>query len=123
DDLAWAEPSPVISAAFARFAQVIEKHGAMALSTEVRNAVHAAVQNWNGSDPDMHNLWCEEAIANLTETDKSAGRLALLTALAPWRVDKTVVKAFSSSFPGDERLIAALAWSSFEAAKRTGSWL
>lgn len=123
DDMLWAEPSPVISAAFARFAHVIEKSGERSLSADVRKAVHTSVQNWYGSDPGMASIWLDEAITHLTEKDKAAGRLALLTALAPWRVDETVVRAFSSSFPGDDRLIAALAWSSFVAAKRVGSWL
>lgn len=123
DDLAWAEPSPVISGAFARFANVIEKYGELALSADVRKAVATTVQNWEGREPDMNNLWCEEAIAQLTETDKAAGRLALLTALAPYHVDESVVNAFTSTFPGDDRLIAALAWSSFTAARKIGSWL
>jgi AhpD family alkylhydroperoxidase len=122
-DLSWAQPSKTIAGAFARFAHSIERSGAFALSAEVRAMVGNAVEKWNGSDPGINNLWCEEAISPLGVTDKSAGRLVLLTALAPYRVDESTVHAFSASFPGDARLLSALAWSSFTAARRVGSWL
>jgi hypothetical protein len=123
DDMVWAGPSEVTAAAFARFACAIEKHGEQSLSRAVRATVEKTLLNWNGSEPEMHNEWLEQAIAPLTDADKSAGRLALLTALAPYRVDAKIVNAFSSHFQGDDRLIAALAWSSFSAARRVGSWL
>ena len=123
EELSWAQPSKPIAGAFARFAQSIERSGTLALSEEVRNVVSNSVGKWNGSDPGMDNGWCEEAISLLGVTDKTAGRLALLTALAPYRVDESTVHAFSASFPGDIRLLSALAWSSFTAARRVGSWL
>jgi AhpD family alkylhydroperoxidase len=123
DDLVWAQPSKPIAGAFARFAQAVEHSGTLALSAEVRNVVSNAVEKWNGSDPGMDNGWCEDVISPLGVTDKSAGRLALLTALAPYRVDESTVHAFSASFPGDSRLLSTLAWSSFTAARRVGSWL
>ena len=122
-DLFWAQPSKTIAGAFARFAHSIERSGAFALSAEVRAMVGNAVEKWNGSDPGINNLWCEEAISPLGVTDKTAGRLALLTALAPYRVDESAVHAFSDSFPGDDMLLSALAWSSFTAARKVGSWL
>ncbi len=123
DDLSWARSSKPIAGAFARFAQAVERSGSLALSLEVRTTVSNAVGNWNGSDPGMDNGWCEEVISPLGVTDKTAGRLALLTALAPYRVDESIVHAFSASFPGDARLLSALAWSSFTAAKKIGSWI
>ena len=123
DDLSWAQPSKPIAGAFARFAQSIEHSGSLSLSAEVRNVVSNAVEKWNGSDPGMGYGWCEEAIASLSEADKTAGRLALLAALAPHRIDETIIRAFSSHFPGDEKLLSALAWSSFTAAKKIGSWI
>ncbi len=122
-DLSWAQPSKPIAGAFARFAQSIERSGAMVLSAEVRNAVGNAVEKWNGSDPGIGNRWCEESISPLGTADKTAGRLALLTALAPYRVDETIIRGFSTHFPGDDKLLSALAWSSFTAAKRIGSWI
>lgn len=123
DDLLWAEPSPPIAAALSRFAQAIEQAANQTLSAETRAAVSCAVQKWIGETPALDNRWCEEAIASLDNADKHAGRLALLAALAPHRIDETIVRAFSSHFPGDRSLLSALAWGSFTAARRVSSWL
>ena len=71
----------------------------------------------------MHTEWLEEALAELQEGEKAVAKLALLTALAPYRVDEKTVRGFSMHFPGDKRLISALAWSSFTASRKIGSWL
>jgi AhpD family alkylhydroperoxidase len=123
DDLLWAKPSPPIAAAFSRFAQAIEQAANQTLSAETRAAVSCAVQKWTGETPALDNRWCEEVIASLDNADKHAGRLALLAALAPHRIDETIVRAFSSHFPGDRRLLSALAWGSFTAARKVGTWL
>ncbi|TLU82419.1 MAG: alkylhydroperoxidase [Chlorobium sp.] len=123
EDLLWAKPSPSIAEAFARFAQVVENAGTLALPQEVRTIVNHAVQEWQGNDQELDNRWCEEAIACLDDANKCAGRLALLTALAPWRVSETIVRDFSSYFAGDNLLVSALAWSSFSAARKIGTWL
>ncbi len=59
----------------------------------------------------------------LDEKSKAIGRLVLLTALAPYQVDEEVVNTFSTHITGDERLMGALAWGSFTAARRIGAWL
>jgi hypothetical protein len=102
---------------------VIEEAGKRALSDEVRSSVLNAAQYWNGSDQGIDNKWYDKAMAPLTVMDIAAGRLALLTAFAPYRVDETIIGAFSTRYPGDDLLIAALAWSSFTAARRIGTWL
>jgi AhpD family alkylhydroperoxidase len=123
EDFSWAKASLEVSQAYACFAKAIEDCGAISLSQEVRTRVSNAVQQWNGEDHGIESGWLDEAIANLGEGEQDAGRLALLTALAPWRVDEKIVQNFSFHLPGDERLVAALAWSSFTAARKIGSWL
>lgn len=123
DDLFRIKPSPTIAAAFSRFTQAIEQAGTTTLSAETRAAINQVLQKWLGESPTLDNRWCEDAIVSLGEADKTAGRLALLAALAPHRVDETVVSAFSSNFPGDRMLLSALAWGSFAAAKRIASWI
>ena len=123
EDLSWAKTSPAIAGAFARFAKSIEQAGTTSLSDNVRASVKKTLSNWNGSDPEMHTEWLEEALAELQEGEKAVAKLALLTALAPYRVDVKTVRGFSMHFPGDKRLISALAWSSFTASRKIGSWL
>jgi hypothetical protein len=50
-------------------------------------------------------------------------KLILLGALAPHQVDECVIAAFRKILPDDSQLIEALAWGSFTAARRVGSWL
>jgi AhpD family alkylhydroperoxidase len=123
DDLAWAKPSPQVAAAFAAFAGEIEKAGEMAVPSRARNAVRNAIDAWNGNDPGMDSAWIEQALSGLDEKERSAGKLALLAALAPYRITDELVTAFSTQFPGDADLLSALAWSSFTAARKIGTWL
>jgi len=60
---------------------------------------------------------------DLDEVDRSAARLALLTALASYQADEGVIEVFRIQQPGDDKLIAATAWASFTAARRVGTWL
>jgi hypothetical protein len=49
--------------------------------------------------------------------------LALLTAIAPYQVDEEVIQRFRDYYPKDDELVGALAWSSFTAARKIGTWL
>jgi hypothetical protein len=122
-DLAWAKTSPNIAGAFARFAAVVNKAGIEFIPQDVRNCVLELVQAWDGKDPKLGRQWVEEAINGLDEKSKDIGRLVLLTALAPYQVDEGIVKAFTTHITGDDRLIGALAWGSFTAVRRIGTWL
>jgi hypothetical protein len=48
--------------------------------------------------------------------------LALLAAPAPHQIDDAVVAAYRRHEPADRRLLAPLAWSSAQAARRIGTW-
>ena len=122
-DLCWAAASPTISDAFARWAAVVEEAGQEALPADVRALVRERVEAWNGESTGLSRGWVEEAIVDLDEADQPAARLALLTALAWYQVDKGVIEAFRTQQPGDDKLIGATAWASFTAAQRVGTWL
>jgi len=122
-DLVWAKRSPNIAGAFARFAAVIDRAGRAVVPEDVRDCVMKHVQAWDGRDPSLGRHWVEEAINGLDEKSKNIGRLVLLTALAPYQVDEGVVNAFIDHIIGDDRLLGALAWGSFTAARKIGTWL
>lgn len=122
-NLGWAKRTPTIAGAFARFAAVVDEAGRYALSAEVRTCVKEHVQAWNGEDPGLSRRWVEQKIKGFDDASKAAGRLTLLTALAPYQVDDGVVLAFRAHFPEDEKLLGGLAWASFTAARRIGTWL
>ena len=94
-----------------------------ALDPEVRTCVQEHVQAWNGENLDLNQRWIEKAIHGFDISSQAAGRLALLTALMPHQVNDTTVLAFRSHFPEDDKLLGALAWSSFTFARRIGTWL
>ena len=122
-DFDWARTSPNIAGAFARFAAVVNRAGIEIIPQDVRDCVVEQVQAWDGKDPKLGRHWVEEAMNGLNEKSKDIGRLVLLTALAPYQVDEGVVKAFTARITGDDRLIGALAWGSFTAVRRIGTWL
>lgn len=122
-DLAWAAASPAISRAFAAFSGAAEEAGSQALESEVRKCVKGAVEGWDGAAPGPGRGWVEPAVAAMRRDQQPAVRLALLAALSPDLVDSDVVGEFKSQHPGDEILLGAVAWSSFTAARRIGSWL
>jgi len=122
-DLAWAKTSPNIAGAFARFAAVVNRVGRDFIPEDVRDCVVKYVRAWDGKNPGLGRHWVEEAMNGLDEKSKDIGRLVLLTALAPYQVDEGVVNAFTAHIIGDDRLLGALAWGSFTAARRIGTWL
>jgi AhpD family alkylhydroperoxidase len=123
DDLSWAASNPAVAGAFAGFAEVIEATGEAVLPEPVRVLVRDSVQAWRGEAMGMSRRWVEDAVVELKEEHRAAARLALLTALASYQVDASVVEGFQAHEPDDAQLIAATAWASFTAARRVGTWL
>jgi hypothetical protein len=112
---------PAIGAAFARLDHEIELAGADALPLRVRALVAARVRAWDGAILDAPTRagrdWVEDTAAAVDEGARSAVRLALLVAMASSLVDRRVVGAFQADHPGDERLVAAVAWASLVATR------
>ena len=122
-DLNWAETTPAVAGAFARWAAIVEQVGKEILSPEVRTYVLEYVEAWSGEDPGLSRNWVEQAIGKFDEKSQAECRLALLTAIAPYQVDEVVIQRFRDYFPKDDELVGALAWSSFTAARKIGTWL
>lgn len=123
EDLSWAKNSPIIAEAFARWAAIVEQVGKRVLSPEVRTYVLEYIEAWNGEDPGLSRSWVEKAIGEFDEQSQAECRLALLTAIAPYQVDEVVIQKFRDYYTKDDELVGALAWSSFTAARRIGTWL
>jgi AhpD family alkylhydroperoxidase len=123
DDLSWAAENPAVAGAFAGFAAVVEEAGRRVLPEQVRVLVSERVQAWNGEDMGISRRWVEDALVEVRDEHRAAARLALLTALASYQIDSSVVEDFRSHEPDDAQLIAATAWASFTAARRVGVWV
>jgi AhpD family alkylhydroperoxidase len=122
DDLSWAAANPAVAGAFAGFAAVVEQAGSAVLPEPVRTLLSERVRAWNGEAMGLSRRWVEEAAAEVQEEHRAAARLALLTALASYQVDASIVEDFRSRYPGDAQLIAATAWASLTAARRASVW-
>jgi AhpD family alkylhydroperoxidase len=121
-DLAWARPRPEIAVPFASLAAAVEAEAGGMLEAGAA-VVRGRITAWEGEDPPLGAAWVEEAAAGIPDRHRPAVRLALLAALAPYRVTAAEVDAFRAAWPGDRALVALTAWASFTASRRITSWL
>lgn len=118
DDLGWADGVPHLAGAFARAAAAIDAAAHRAVPDPVRELVAARVAAWDGTPPGPGRSWVVDAVAGLAAAHRPAGRLALLTAMASYRVDRQVIDEFRRGASGDRELIELTAWASLTAARR-----
>jgi AhpD family alkylhydroperoxidase len=122
-DLRWAAGSPAIAEAYARAAAAIERAGRRSIPPEVRELVLERLSRWDGRPVGLSRAWVEDAVAALPAQRRPAGRLALLTALASYQLDQSVIDGFRAEHPDDHSLIELTSWASLAAARRVGSWM
>ncbi len=128
-DLPWAQGNPHVAGAFARFAAAVEEAVQDALHERVRERVLERLEAWDGTDPGLGGLGEKNldaagtALGGIPGEERSAGRLAILTALASYRVDGDVVAAYRVRRPADSQLLGAVSWVSYVSARQVGRWL
>jgi AhpD family alkylhydroperoxidase len=122
-DLRWAAPSPSIADAFARAIAAIETAGALAVPEQARELVRRELAGWDGQPRGLSRSWADDLAGALAADARPAGRLAVLTAFAPYQVARADIDDFRGGRPGDEQLIALTSWASLAAARRVGEWL
>jgi len=122
EDMGWAKDCAPVASAFAGFTVAIEDQATDAMGPDARALVEDRIGAWSGEDQELSRGWVEDAISELSEREAATARLGLLTALAPHQIDDGVVAAYRSDEPSDRRLLALLAWSSAQAARRIGTW-
>ncbi len=112
---AWAAGTPVGTA----FAALREAAGAgrALLGERARAAVLETVAGWDGEHPAMGGGWLDGPPADLPVTDRPGVRLALLAALAPYRVTDADVAAWRAGHPDDADLVRLLAYGAITAVE------
>src|SRR5690606_32144786 len=123
NDLRWSKPAPNVARAYASFSAAVEEAGEYALPLTVRTFIQEEIDDWRGETSELRLAWSEDALSRLEEPMQAAAELALLTALSPHKVDEEIVLEFKKHFPEDDKLVGALAWASFTAARKIGTWL
>ncbi len=119
-DLGWAAGSPTVSAAFAAAAPAVD--ATTVVPDAVRDLLHDHLAGWDGTPPGLSRAWVDDAVASLPATDRAAGRLALLTAVASYQVDDTVVAAYREDMPGDAPLVELTSWAALTTARHISTW-
>ncbi|MFI7707304.1 carboxymuconolactone decarboxylase family protein [Nonomuraea sp. NPDC049480] len=109
---AWAAGTP-IGVAYAALRTAAGDGGTL-LGRSARAAVTEAVAAWDGSHPPMGDAW----LGGLPEEDRAGARLALLTALAPYRVTDADVATWRGGSRTDEDLVRLCAFGAITATER-----
>jgi len=123
DDFAWARANVPIARAVASFAKIAHVAGDSSLSAKARQSVLSVVDNWNGEHMPMGRAWIDEPLAPLSKADRPAAELALLTALASYRVTEKLIAEFRRERPDDLDLINVTSWGAFIAMRRISTWI
>ncbi len=121
-EFAWAAANPQVAGGVRRFISAAEEAGIESVGPQVRECVGEYVQAWRGEAPDLGQAWLEKAVGALDEEHRPAARLALVTALASYRVDEQLVSGFRLQKSSDRDLINLTSWASYIAARRIASW-
>ena len=122
-DLSWAAGNPVVADALARACRAIDAAAARSVPESVRYLVTTELENWHGEQRGPSRAWADDALAALPAEHRAAGRLALLTALASYQVDRQVVDQFKAGGSSDAALVELTSWASLVAARRAGTWI
>ncbi|HEX5119127.1 MAG TPA: carboxymuconolactone decarboxylase family protein [Pseudonocardiaceae bacterium] len=117
-DMGWARGRPSVAEAFGRAASGLD---GSVVSESVRLVVSGRLAVWRGEVPD-DDEWLGPAMAGLASGDMAAGRLALLTAIAPRRVDRVLVDVVRGRW-GEQAVVEMVAWAAFAGARRIATWL
>jgi hypothetical protein len=120
---AWAAADPLVGEAFARAAAAIERVATTEVPVSVRQLLPGLLSSWDGRDPGLDTGWLAEPVAGLPLEDRPAGRLALLTAFASYRITEQQVRDFRLIQPGDSTLLALISWAAMAAAQQIVSWI
>jgi hypothetical protein len=117
-DMAWARGRSSVADAFGRAAAVLS---GSVVSESVRAVVTGRLAQWRGEVPG-DDEWLGAALAGLVAGDVAVGRLALVTAIAPRRVDPVLVDVVRERW-GEQVLVETVAWAAFAGARRIATWL
>jgi AhpD family alkylhydroperoxidase len=120
DELSWASESPTVADAFARATAALDAVSERSVSADVRSVVATELAAWDGRPPALGQAWVDDALSGLPASDRAAGRLALLTAMASYRITASVIDDYRRDHPGDTSLVELTGWAAVAAARRAG---
>lgn len=120
-DLDWARGNPDVAQALARAAAAVERAGERSVPDRVRELVRARLAVWDGRPHGARPSWAGDAVASLPAADRSAGRLALLVAMASYQVDASTVQRVRAETGRESAVVEIASWAALAAARRTAA--
>jgi AhpD family alkylhydroperoxidase len=120
-DLEWAVGRPAVADAMNRGVAAIERAASPVVPAPVRDLVRAGLADPTLTAPGLAiEGWLAGQLAVLEPAHRPAGRLALLTAWAAYRVTDADVEHFRAAGHDDADVITLTAWASLSAAREIG---
>jgi hypothetical protein len=119
----WTVADPILGQAFARATAAIDRMAARHVPPSVRQLLTELLSRWDGRDPGLDMRWLAEPVAGLPVADRPAGRLALLTAFASYRVQESQVAEYRLSHSTDSALLSTASWASMATARQIAGWI
>ncbi len=118
DGLEWARPAPAIHQSHSALVEAVEEASLPYLGDESKSRILKAIEEWLGQQMPLGSQWIEQALEGLAADCRPAARMALLAALASYRIGEDEVAAFRKRWPSDPALLSVLAWGSLQATCR-----
>jgi alkylhydroperoxidase family enzyme len=123
-DLSWSAGRDHIAAAFARARAAVDAAGGASVPAPVRAMVETQLAERPAVALELHDRgWADGAVGRLPDEHRAAGRLALLTAFASYRVTDTMIREVRDRGYDDAALIGLTAWAGLAAARTIGARL
>ena len=116
-------PAGPLDDAFARASVAVAAAGERSVPSRVRDLVRRELKDWDGKPPGLSLAWIEPVLGELPPAERAAGRLALLTAKAAYRIGAADVAAVRSEWTDDRGLLELVSWAAFTAAVAVGDRL
>ena len=119
----WTIQNSNIAQAFSNYEHLMQSIEEKSIPAGVSTLLTEFLNKWNGEEMPLDKQWIDEALKNQPAKERIYGEIALLTAVAPYRITQYLVDEFYKIEKDPEKLLELSAWASFSATGRIASWL
>ncbi|MEM7164125.1 MAG: carboxymuconolactone decarboxylase family protein [Planctomycetota bacterium] len=141
-EIAWAGAAPHAARAITALITTLDEAAAMLLTESARALVQEQLASWHGESAPLALSWLDQATDSLPADARSAARIALLAARAPYRLHADDVDRFRQACPpefresysgqatapahadvaADAALVSVVGWGALAATRRVAEW-
>ncbi|VAW73772.1 hypothetical protein MNBD_GAMMA12-277 [hydrothermal vent metagenome] len=122
DDMSWALGSETISQSFSQMASVIETQEKSIVPAQVRTIFNDFIAQWDGQSYGINSGWMIDLLKGLNPENAIILKLALLTAIEPYKVNELIIGEFKNFYEDESSLLSVVCWASFTVSRRVGQW-